>query len=316
MKYNWRFRRSFWFFLGFLFLYSVFFITGARPASADDFTGSWSGSWVSGSTDSGGIAASITQTGSNLAGNITVTKTDCGTFSNLLLTGSATGNSASFEANAICSLDQSYNELEFTNGTLASNQISGTYVVYSDGDLWDAGSFTINRSTNIITASSGAGGSISPSGSVSVSAGSNKTFSITPSSGYRVLDVKVNGASVGAVSQYTFTSVDANHTITASFIMKAPVAEFSAQPVSGKVPLTVNFTDLSTGVTSTRSWQFGDGSGSASQNPSHTYKSPGKFTVDLSVSGPGGSDTETKTDYIVVEAVSIIPVLPILLDEN
>jgi hypothetical protein len=68
-----------------------------------------------------------------------------------------------------------------------------------------------------ITASAGTGGSISPSGSVSVTSGSSKTFTIAPGSGYHVSSVNVDGVSVGAVRTYTFSNVAANHTIKASF---------------------------------------------------------------------------------------------------
>ena len=78
-----------------------------------------------------------------------------------------------------------------------------------------AASFAINTYT--ITATAGAGGSISPAGAVSVNYGANATFAITPNSGYHIADVLVDGASVGAVGTYTFTNVTANHTIAASF---------------------------------------------------------------------------------------------------
>jgi hypothetical protein len=68
-----------------------------------------------------------------------------------------------------------------------------------------------------ITASAGAGGSISPAGAVEVSYGSSQTFTITPNTGYHVAGVMVDGSSVGAVTTYTFTNVTANHTIAASF---------------------------------------------------------------------------------------------------
>ena len=68
-----------------------------------------------------------------------------------------------------------------------------------------------------ITSSAGAGGMISPTGAVSVSSGTSKIFTITPSSGYKVASVLVDGASVGAVTTYTFSNVTANHTIAASF---------------------------------------------------------------------------------------------------
>lgn len=73
-----------------------------------------------------------------------------------------------------------------------------------------------------ITASAGAGGSISPSGSVSVREGRDKTFTITPDSGYRISDVLVDGRSVGAVSSYTFDNVQKRHTIEAVFAKENP----------------------------------------------------------------------------------------------
>jgi parallel beta-helix repeat protein len=81
----------------------------------------------------------------------------------------------------------------------------------------------------------------------------------------------------------------------------APVPEFSGHPISGEVPLEVQFTDQSTGTVDSWSWNFGDGGTSSEQNPSHTYNSIGYFTVSLTVTGPmGGSNTKTKTDYIYV----------------
>ena len=68
-----------------------------------------------------------------------------------------------------------------------------------------------------ITATADANGTISPSGEVSVAEGEDKTFTITANSGYHIKDVKVNGASVGAVATYTFNDVAANATITVEF---------------------------------------------------------------------------------------------------
>lgn len=68
-----------------------------------------------------------------------------------------------------------------------------------------------------IQASAGAGGTISPSGAVVVTKGTSQAFTITPSSGYQIAAVSVDGASVGAVSSYTFSNVTANHTIQATF---------------------------------------------------------------------------------------------------
>jgi PKD repeat protein len=88
-------------------------------------------------------------------------------------------------------------------------------------------------------------------------------------------------------------------------------ADFTADLTSGPVPLTVNFTDQSTGDITSWSWDFGDGATSTEQNPSHTYTDAGTYTVSLAVTGPCGSDTETKTDFISVRAG--IPGIPLLL---
>ena len=83
-----------------------------------------------------------------------------------------------------------------------------------------------------------------------------------------------------------------------------PVADFSASPTSGAAPLTVSFTDTSTNSPTSWSWSFGDGGTSTSQNPSHQYTSAGDYTVSLTAANAGGSDSETKTNYIAVCAAN------------
>jgi hypothetical protein len=73
-----------------------------------------------------------------------------------------------------------------------------------------------------ITATAGTGGSINPSGAVSVQEGNNQSFTITPAANYSISSVVVDGANVGAVSSRTFTNVRANHTISATFSYNAP----------------------------------------------------------------------------------------------
>ena len=73
-----------------------------------------------------------------------------------------------------------------------------------------------------------------------------------------------------------------------------PTANFTADPTSGNPPLTVQFTDQSTGSITSWNWDFGDGSvPSADLNPSHTYSNAGNYTVTLIVTGPGGSDANS-----------------------
>ena len=69
-----------------------------------------------------------------------------------------------------------------------------------------------------IEATAGAGGSISPSGNVSVREGRDQTFTITPDKGYAVANVKIDGKSIGAVKSYTFENVSRTHTIEVIFV--------------------------------------------------------------------------------------------------
>ena len=71
--------------------------------------------------------------------------------------------------------------------------------------------------TYTITASAGSGGSIDPSGAVTVASESDQSFTIAADTGYSIADVVVDGSSVGAVSSHTFSNVTANHSISASF---------------------------------------------------------------------------------------------------
>jgi len=77
-----------------------------------------------------------------------------------------------------------------------------------------------------------------------------------------------------------------------------PEADFSAAPVSGYAPLSVQFTDMSGGVVSDWLWEFGDDSTSTEQNPQHIYAEPGTYTVRLTVSSASGSSTKERTEYI------------------
>jgi len=63
---------------------------------------------------------------------------------------------------------------------------------------------------------------------------------------------------------------------------------FTANPASGPAPLTVQFSDASTGAITGYAWDFGDGGGSTDPNPSHTYFNKGNYTAQLTVNAPGG----------------------------
>lgn len=77
------------------------------------------------------------------------------------------------------------------------------------------------------------------------------------------------------------------------------IADFTATPLTGTVPLNVTFTDLSTGSPTSWLWDFGDGGISTAQNPGHTYNSYGTHPVKLTVTNGGSSNTSIKPAYIM-----------------
>ena len=90
--------------------------------------------------------------------------------------------------------------------------------------------------------------------------------------------------------------------ITVSATPVKPVASFSGTPVSGNAPLTVVFTDSSTGSSITnRRWDFGDGNISnygALTNPTHRYTSAGTYSVNLTVTNASGSNSQLRSNYV------------------
>jgi PKD repeat protein len=85
-----------------------------------------------------------------------------------------------------------------------------------------------------------------------------------------------------------------------SSVIKSLEAKFTADVTQGQAPLTVQFTDQSTGTPTSWNWNFGDGDSSFIQNPVHIYQSTGKYTVKLTVSDGTTSFALEKTDYISV----------------
>ncbi len=101
----------------------------------------------------------------------------------------------------------------------------------------------------------------------------------------------------------TQTVVSTPISLSSSSIM-APLAGFSVSPASGTAPLAVTFTDTSSESITNRYWNFGDGTttNTTATSPGHTYSSTGTYTVVLTVSGPGGSATNTQSNVITVVA--------------
>ncbi|MBI5326390.1 MAG: PKD domain-containing protein, partial [Ignavibacteriae bacterium] len=157
-------------------------------------------------------------------------------------------------------------------------------------------------------------------------------FSAEPLTGRKPLEVKFTDSSTGGPADYLWqfgdggTSIeqnpvhtylekgtysvilkikknnDSNEVEKTNFIIVKPelTASFSALPTSGIAPLSVQFTDKSTGEPSGWYWDFGDDSTSTEQNPGHIYKTSGTFTVSLTISDGIYNVTKTITEYIIV----------------
>lgn len=88
----------------------------------------------------------------------------------------------------------------------------------------------------------------------------------------------------------------------------APVAAFTGTPLTGIAPLTVSFTDQSSGSPISYLWSFGDSKTSTLKNPTNIYSVAGIYTVSLTVTNGNGNNTLIKTNYINVAATNLRPV--------
>jgi M6 family metalloprotease-like protein len=209
-------------------------------------------------------------------------------------------------------------------GTSTAQHPSHTYA--------SAGSYTVS-----LTATNGAGSDTETKSNYITSSVRPPTadFTGTPTSGYVPLDVQFTDTSSYSPTSWSWTFGDggtstAQHPthqyasvgtydvsltatngggsdtetkpgyVTAAPLPAPPVADFTGTPTSGPAPLTVAFTDQSTGLVDAWAWGFGDGAVADVQHPSHVYTAPGSYDVSLTTSNAGGSDTEAKAGYIIV----------------
>jgi PKD repeat protein/serine/threonine protein phosphatase PrpC len=112
------------------------------------------------------------------------------------------------------------------------------------------------------------------------------------------------------VDSFTYTLTGENGTdsgqVTINVLqppLAEPVADFTLSPTNGFVPLTVSIMNASTGPINSYRWDFGDGTlPSASSDPgSHIYDTPGNFTITLTVTGPGGSDSMSQSVAVIAQ---------------
>ncbi|MCB6344067.1 S-layer homology domain-containing protein [Enterocloster lavalensis] len=161
------------------------------------------------------------KTGSAL---VTVTDTPVTTYALIVMDGSGGG---SYEAGATVTImadpllpGEVFDKWVLTSGggTLAdANSATTTYTMPGNAATVTATYKAAPIGSHTITASAGTGGSISPSGTITVNSGESKTFTISANSNYSISSVTVDGVNQGAISSYTFSNVTDNHTISATF---------------------------------------------------------------------------------------------------
>ncbi len=165
-------------------------------------------------------------------------------------------------------------------------------------------------------------GNITKTNYITVGEKPKASFTVTPGGGNDPLTVQFSDNSTGNVTSWywdfgdgsTSTSQNPNHTYAAigtyvvtlkvsnafgsdslinpiTLSTSAPVANFTLSANSGNAPLTIQFTDTSTGIVNSRIWNFGNGNTSTDQNPSHTYYQAGTYAVTLTVINNFGFNT-------------------------
>ncbi|WP_424358642.1 PKD domain-containing protein [Methanocella sp. MCL-LM] len=198
---------------------------------------------------------------------------------------------------------------------IAVDPASNVYVTNSGGDTVSRITPGGSTSTILSELSSPAGIAVHPAGHIFVAdSATGQIHVITPDERHLTLNEGLNGpkglAFDSSNNLYVLDNTGLRKytvTVESSAPPTLPVAYFSADKTSGITPLSVQFTDASTGYASSWQWNFGDGSeNSTSQNPAHTFSAPGTYTVTLTAINANGTSTMQKSNYIT----TIAPTLP------
>jgi PKD repeat protein len=270
--------------LGILFL---FLLTVAVQAFAGQASLAWDGS------ASPGVAGYMLYYGQT-SGSY-VAKVDVGNTTARTVTGLLEGKTYYY---AVTAYDSSRTESGYSNQATSTVPYSVPGANFSanvtSGNAPLAVAFT-NTSTGTITAYSWNFGD----GTSSTSA--NPTHSYATAGIYSVSLTVTGPGGTNTISKASLITVTKP-------VTGAPVASFTPSATSGVAPLTINFTNSSTGTITAYAWNFGDGATSAAANPSHAYAAAGSYSVSLTVTGSGGSNTQTKANLITVSAPTSAPV--------
>lgn len=243
--------------------------------------------------------------------------------------GSGTGQYAQGETVTITAgaapSGQQFKEWEVVSGTItlaSSTSETTTFTMPAEAVSVKANYEAIPVTGYTITATAGANGSISPSGAVRVAAGGSQTFTISPSSGYVIDTLKVDGLEVTAATSYTFSDVNANHAIEVSFKQESQTPDvpgvtapsITTQPGNATVKAgeTATFTIAASGDNLTYQWKINrnDGNGwvniaganAVSYTTSTVDKSCNGFQYKCVVSNSAGNEESNSAILTVQDA--------------
>ncbi len=190
-----------------------------------------------------------------------------------------------------------YQAYPFTNTTSSALCINVTITTPCAGQS-STGLFTAAYLGNFNPASL-CSGYLGDQGGMTTSSGTY-SFSVPANTNFTVV---VNDVGAGSLcSSFTLTVAGLPCFVDGGGACAGPSARFTASPTNGVAPLAVTFTDTSTGSITNYFWSFGDGGTTnvTINNVVHTYVTPGVYSVTEIVAGPGGSSTNTQSNYITV----------------
>ena len=187
---------------------------------------------------------------------------------------------------------QGYHFEKWTSGDKVLGTDTTLVLKNIQADINIVANFAKNNVKNYtITANcANAGGTISPAGASTVSEGSYMIYSITPKSGYTIAGVTVDNVPVGALNTYSFTGINANHTITASFsAIPAPTPKPSAAPAAPKPSASATPAASAAARTDSVSKADTPSSGSSSTDISGSASADTSSTPDAELPSSDGS---------------------------
>ncbi|MBN1193799.1 MAG: DUF3344 domain-containing protein [Methanomicrobiaceae archaeon] len=207
-------------------------------------------------------------------------------------------------------INDEFDMLWARNSYSVNDDEATAYASFSGVDTTDVGSATAIA----ILASAGDAGESTFSFNSQEYTGFWEDYQSSPQVGFSVYDVTsvLAGGTNEARLQSSISSTEGDNMYAMNTILvvekseAAPDITFTGTPTSGTEPLTVAFAATNTGgLVDSWAWNFGDGETSAEQNPTHEYLSEGTYTVTLTATGPGGSDTGIEENYIQVGGATI-----------